>query len=51
MLDVSHLFPPSTTYIGVRKDAYLRGYMLGFIELLAPQFNRKAVNAALKSSF
>ena len=51
MLDVSHLFPPSTTYIGVRKDAYLRGYMLGFIELLAPQLNRKAVNAALKSSF
>ncbi len=51
MLDVSHLFPPSTTYIGVRKDAYLRGYMLGLIELLAPQFNRKAVNAALKSSF
>ena len=51
MLDVSHLFPPSTTYIGVRKDAYLRGYMLGFIELLAPQLNRKAVNTALKSSF
>ena len=51
MLDVSHLFPPSTTYIGVRKDAYLRGYMLGFIELLAPQFNRKTVNAALKSYF
>ena len=51
MLDVSHLFPPSITYIGVRKDAYLRGYMLGFIELLAPQLNRKAVNAALKSSF
>ena len=51
MLDVSHLFPPSTTYIGVRKDAYLRGYMLGFIELLAPQFNRKTVNAALKSNF
>ncbi len=51
MLDVSHLFPPSTTYIGVRKDAYLRGYMLGFIELLAPQFNRKTINAALKSYF
>ncbi len=51
MLDVSHLFPSSTTYIGVRKDAYLRGYMLGFIELLAPQFNRKTINAALKSSF
>lgn len=50
MLDVSHLFPPSTTYIGVRKDAYLRGYMLSFIEMFAPQFNRKAVHATLKVS-
>lgn len=49
MLDVSHLFPPSTTYIGVRKDAYLRGYMYEFIRLLAPHFDRKAVNDALKS--
>lgn len=47
-LDVSHLFPDSTTYLGVRKDAFLRGYMYGFIELIAPHFNRAAVNAALK---
>ena len=51
MLDVSHLFPASTTYIGVRQDAYLRSYTLGFIELLAPQFNRKTVIAALKAGF
>lgn len=49
-LDVSHLFPDSTTYLGVRKDAFLRGYMYGFIELIAPHFNRQAVNAALKIS-
>jgi LysR family cys regulon transcriptional activator len=49
-VDVSHLFPDSTTYLGVRKDAFLRGYMYGFIELIAPHFNRKAVNAALKIS-
>ena len=48
-LDCSHLFPPSTTYLGVRKDAFLRGYIYGFIELLAPKFNRKAVDEALKS--
>ncbi len=48
-LDCSHLFPPSTTYLGVRKDAFLRGYLYGFIELLAPNFNRKKVNEALKS--
>jgi LysR family cys regulon transcriptional activator len=45
---VSHLFPVSTTYLGFRKDAFLRGYMYGFIELIAPQFNRKAVTALQK---
>lgn len=48
MLDASHLFPPSTTYLGIRRDAYLRGYVYGLIQLLAPHFNRKAVDAALK---
>ena len=48
-LDCSHLFPASTTYLGVRKDAFLRGYIYSFIELLAPKFNRKAVDEALKS--
>ncbi|MGZ8946988.1 MAG: CysB family HTH-type transcriptional regulator [Methylococcaceae bacterium] len=47
MIDASHLFPPSTTYLGIRKDAFLRGYMYEFIQLLAPQFNRKTVDAAL----
>ena len=49
-LDASHLFPDSTTYLGVRKDAFLRGYMYGFIEIIAPHFNRKTVNNALKIS-
>lgn len=49
-LDVSHLFPDSTTFLGVRKDAFLRGYMYGFIELIAPHLNRKVVDAALKIS-
>jgi LysR family cys regulon transcriptional activator len=49
-VDVSHLFDDSTTYLGVRKDAFLRSYMYGFIELIAPQFNQAAVNAVLKIS-
>ena len=49
-IDASHLFPDSTTYLGVRKDAFLRGYMYGFIEIIAPHFTRKAVNNALKIS-
>jgi LysR family cys regulon transcriptional activator len=47
-LDCSHLFPPSTTYLGVRKDAFMRGYTYGFIELLSPKFNRRAVDEAFK---
>jgi LysR family cys regulon transcriptional activator len=50
MLDASHLFPPSTTYLGIRRDTYLRGYAYGFIQLLAPHFDRKAVDAAFKHS-
>jgi LysR family cys regulon transcriptional activator len=48
-IDCSHLFPASTTYLGVRKDAFLRGYLYGFIELLAPEFGRREVDEALKS--
>ena len=47
MLDASHLFPDSTTYLGVRRDAYLRGYIYEFIHLIAPHLDRAAVNAAL----
>ena len=46
-LDASHLFEPSTTKIGIRKDAYLRGYAYTFIELFAPHLHRKEVDSAL----
>lgn len=47
-LDVSHLFPDSTTYLGVRKDAFLRSYMLGFISMIAPQISADDVRVAFK---
>ncbi len=47
VLDASHLFPDSTTYLGVRRDAYLRGYIYEFIQLIAPHLDRQTVNAAL----
>jgi LysR family cys regulon transcriptional activator len=50
MIDASHLFPPSTTYIGIRRDAYLKGYVYAFIQHLAPHLDRKTVEAALKSA-
>lgn len=47
MLDASHLFEPSTTRIGIRRGAYLRGYVYTFIELFVPHLNRAAVSAAM----
>lgn len=45
-IDASHLFAPSTTRIGIRKGAYLRGYMFAFIELFAPHLTRAKVREA-----
>jgi LysR family transcriptional regulator, cys regulon transcriptional activator len=47
MLDASHLFAASTTRLALRKGVFLRGYVYEFIELFAPQYTRKAVDAAL----
>lgn len=46
-IDASHLFEPSLTRIGIRKDAYLRGYVYEFIELFAPHLTRHVVQSAL----
>lgn len=46
-LDASHLFESSTTRIGLRKNAYLRGYTYAFIELFAPHLTAKVVDMAL----
>ncbi len=42
-LDVSHLFEPSVTRIGFRKDSFLRSYMFDFIQMFAPHLNRELV--------
>jgi len=47
MRDVSHLFAPSTTKIGLRRGAHLRGYCYAFIELFAKQLDRRAVDEAM----
>jgi LysR family transcriptional regulator, cys regulon transcriptional activator len=47
-IDASHLFEPSTTRIGIRKNSYLRGYTYDFIEMFAPHLTREAVNAATR---
>lgn len=48
MLDASHLFPASTTYLGLRRDAFLRGYVYDFINILSPSLTLKTIQNALK---
>lgn len=47
MIDASHLFESSITRIGLRKRAWLRGYVFAFVEGFAPQLTRRIVESAL----
>lgn len=49
-LDASHLFTPSTTYIGCRKGTFLRKFMLEFVELFAPHLTAEVVHQAFATS-
>lgn len=46
MIDASHLFESSTTRIGIRRNAWLRGFVYAFIELFVPSLTRRVVEAA-----
>lgn len=47
MRDVGHLFAPSTTRIGLRRGAHLRGFTYAFIEMFASHLDRRAVDEAM----
>ena len=42
-IDAAHLFPSSTTRLGIKRGAYLRRYAYDFIELFAPNLSRELV--------
>ena len=46
-LDASHLFPPNTTRIAVRRGHYLRGYAYRFLEECSPSLTQAAVKGAM----
>ena len=46
-LDASHLFPPNTTRIAVRRGHYLRGYAYRFIEECSAALTPQVVKGAL----
>ena len=53
-LDCSHLFPVQTTRLAYRRSAYLRGYAVEFIRLLAPSVrgeDLKQLEAAAGENF
>ncbi len=50
MIDVGHLFEKSTSYLAIRKGAYLRGFMFEFIELFAPHLTREVVTKAISAT-
>ncbi len=47
-IDCSHLFPQSTTHLGVRKDMFMRGYIYDFISMIAPKFDRASIDEAFR---
>ena len=46
-IDAAHLFPSSTTRLGIKRGAYLPRYAYDFISMFAPQLSRKAVEDAV----
>jgi LysR family cys regulon transcriptional activator len=44
VIDAEGLFPRSTTWIGYRKDAVLRRYMVEFMQLFAPHITSRQLD-------
>ena len=46
--DVSHLFPVSTTYIGIRQDNFVRTFTSDFIKMFIPQMTDRELKIILE---
>jgi LysR family cys regulon transcriptional activator len=46
-IDASHLFESSTTFVGIRRNTFLRRYMYDFIETFSPKLDRSAIDKAM----
>ncbi|MCY4093623.1 MAG: HTH-type transcriptional regulator CysB [Gammaproteobacteria bacterium] len=49
-LDASHLFEPSVTHIGLRREIFLRSYMYEFIESFADHLKRPLIEKVLATA-
>jgi LysR family cys regulon transcriptional activator len=48
-IDAAKLFEPTFTCIELRRENYLRSYMLDFIQRIAPQWRREAIDQATRA--
>ena len=49
MIDLAHLFPPSTTWVGIKKNSFLRSYVYSFIEKLVPDLAPDEIRTVIKA--
>lgn len=49
-IDTGSMFPEKTTFLAMRKGAYLRGFAYEFIELFAPALKRDVVERTMKKA-
>ncbi|BBL35683.1 HTH-type transcriptional regulator CysB [Nitrosomonas stercoris] len=49
VIDAAHLFEPSTTRIGIRRDSYIRHYIYDFIEMFAAHLDMDTVKGLLEN--
>lgn len=46
-INAAHLFPTCTTWIGFRRDRFLRDYMVAFLEMMVPETDRRRISEAI----
>lgn len=49
-IDATRLFPTCTTWIGFRKDRFLRDYMFAFLELMVPGLERRKIEEIVEEA-
>ena len=49
-IDAAKLFDPTVTCIEIRRENYLRSYMLDFIRSIAPQWSRESIDQATRAA-
>jgi LysR family cys regulon transcriptional activator len=47
-INAAHLFPTCTTWVGFRRDRFLRDYMYAFLELVVPKADRQSIDQAIQ---